>query len=182
MKKILLLLFIVLVHNALAQDTTQLEPAEKSSKPLKDKIYFGGNIGMVFGTYTMIGIYPLMGYKITPKFSAGIKVAYEYVQDSRYGTKYTTSNYGGSIFSRYRIIQPLYAHVEYAMMNYELYNYDGSSEREWVPFLLVGAGFSQLLAPRTWINVQVLFDVLQHDNSPYSSWEPFISVGIGVGF
>jgi hypothetical protein len=139
-------------------------------------------MGLTVGSYTRIGVYPLVGYKITPKLSAGVKVAYEYIRDNRYPETYQTSNYGGSIFSRYRIIPPIYVHVEYAQINYELYNALGESAREWIPFLLVGGGYSQRLSPNTWLNLQVLFDVLQDERSPYRTWDPIFSVGIGVGF
>ena len=180
---ILPVLFLCLCQFSQAQDTTAVEPAKtKQSKPLKDKIYFGGNIGLSFGSYTMIGVYPLIGYKFTPKLSAGIKLAYEYITDKRYSTNYTTSNYGGSIFTRYRLIPAVYLHAEYATLNYELYNAIGESNREWVPFLLVGVGYSQSVGGNVWVNAQVLFDVLQSSKSPYNDWEPFISVGEGVGF
>jgi len=73
-------------------------------------------------------------------------------------------------------------HAEYAGYNYELYNELGESNREWIPFLFVGAGYSKRLGGRSWLNAQILFDVLQADHSPYKSWEPFYSIGIGVGF
>ena len=161
------------------QDSTRVV----SSKPAKsrsasDKVYYGGNIGFSFGSYSMIAIRPLVGYKVTPKLSAGLKLSYEYLWNS----DYNTSNYGGSVFARYRFIPPLYAHVEYAALNYELYNILGQSTREWVPFLLVGAGYSQNIGGNTWVNAQVLFDVLQDEKSPYEDWSPFYSVGVGVGF
>ena len=182
-KIILPILLLCLIHFTKAQDTTSVAPAKtKQSKPVKEKIYFGGNVGLSFGSYTMIGIYPLIGYKFTPKLSGGVKLAYEYIQDKRYETTYSTSNYGLSIFSRYRILKPVYLHVEYAGLNYELYDEFGDSKREWVPFLFVGGGYSQAIGGNVWLNAQVLFDVLQSSNSPYSEWEPFFSVGVGVGF
>ena len=158
-----------------------------SSKPIKpkkniaDKIYYGGTISLSFSNnYTMIGAYPLIGYKLTPKLSLGVKGAYEYIIDKRYASTYNANNFGLSVFSRYRIIPPIYFHVEYAQMNYDLYY--GMADRVWVPFLFVGGGYSQRIGSRSWFNIQVLFDVLQDDSSPYSDWTPFISVGVGVGF
>ena len=57
-----------------------------------------------------------------------------------------------------------------------------TSEREWVPFLLLGGGLSKMVGARSWAYVEVLVDVLQDDNSPYDDWDPFVSVGVGVGF
>ena len=183
-KSVIITMFLIFVlQYGKAQDTTQVASANtEQKKPLSEKIYYGGNIGLSFGTYTMIGIYPMIGYKITPKLSAGVKIAYEYIQDKRFATTYSTSNYGASVFTRYRVIPQLYLHAEFAGLNYEIYNALGVSNREWIPFLLVGAGYSQPLGNRTWLNVQVLFDVLQNEKSPYNNWEPFYSVGIGVGF
>ena len=59
---------------------------------------------------------------------------------------------------------------------------NGGSERDWVPFLFLGGGYIQPLGDRTWLTVEILFDVLQDDKSPYEDWEPFLSIGVGVGF
>ncbi len=183
MRYVIAFLIIVSVQLMYAQETTYEETSQnKQEKSFSDKIYYGGNIGLALGSYTMIGVYPLVGYKVTPSLSTGLKVGYEYISDKRYSSNHTTSNYGASIFARYRIIQPLYVHLEYAGMNYELYNQLGESNRRWVPFLLAGAGYSQHLGGRTWLVAQILFDVLQNSNSPYRSWEPFYSIGISAGF
>ena len=165
------------------QDTSAVVPTPKTKNvAAKSKIYYGGNIGFSFGDYTMIAIRPLIAYKITPKLSAGVRLSYEYVSDKRYDTTHNTSNYGASVFGRYRIIPQMYAHAEFAGINYELYNEFGESQREWVPFLLIGAGYSQRLGGNVYAFVEVLFDVLQSDKSPFGNWEPFTSIGVGVGF
>jgi hypothetical protein len=73
-------------------------------------------------------------------------------------------------------------------MNNVLYNpitrqySSGDSERNWVPFLLLGGGFVQRVGPNAAVYVEVLFDVIQDENSPYEDWDPIISIGGGVGF
>ena len=210
MKKILLLFISVIMAMSVSfgqdttqviqdttqvsQDTTQVsqstapiatEPVKKEKKKApsnQKRVYFGGNIGLSFGSYTRIGLYPLIGFKLTPKFSVGVQIKYEYIKDSRYTEGRETSNYGGSVFTRYRIIPRLYVHAEYEMMNYGLYNATGDLNRDWVTFLYLGGGFSQPIGGNAWLNAQVLFDVLQNENSPYKAWQPFFSVGVGVGF
>ena len=169
-------------------DTTQLvEEIDEPAKPVQakpkgaSKLYYGGNIGLSVGSYTMVGIYPLIGYSITPKFSVGVKFLYQYVSDKRYSETYTASNYGGSVFARFRIIPAIYLHAEYAQMSYDLYNALGESNRTSVPFVFLGAGFRKSLGGAVWLNAQVVFDVLQDSNSPYNNWEPFFSLGVGVG-
>ena len=164
------------IKNEIPQNT----PAGKS------RWYYGGNIGFSFwNDYTYIGIYPLIGYKISPKFSIGGKIGYSYINYT--DIDFSTHNYGGSIFTRYRLIPQIYLHGEFVYFSYEQQTFDiaarqTGTERVWVPYLLLGGGFSQNLGPNTWAFVEVLFDVIQDDNSPYDEWEPFVSFGVGVGF
>ncbi len=197
MKKLLFLLFILFAVVALSfgqnetqstQDTTAFtqqttQPEQQSVQKQKQKrVYFGGNVGFSFGSYTRIGIYPLVGFKITPKLSIGLKIGYEYLKYNNSVDEYSTSNYGGSIFARYRIIPRLYVHVEYEATNYGLLDINSDVYRQWVNFLYLGGGYSQPIGGNAYLNLQVLFDVLNDENSPYNSWEPIFSVGVAVGF
>lgn len=157
-------------------------PAEPASSkpPLRERVYYGGSIIVTFGDVTRIGIYPMIAYKFTPKLSLGAEVGYEWLDYDDFDQ--TANNYGGSVFARYRIVPRLYAHVEYQMVNYEIFTSATTSERDWVPYLLVGGGYSQPMGRNAWSYVEVLFDVLNDSNSPYKEGEPFISVGVGVGF
>jgi len=163
-----------------SQQKKQQQP--KPSAIRKDRIYYGGYANLSFGRYTAIGFEPMIGYKLTPKLSVGGKLSYEYIKDKRYTEDYETSNYGLSVFSRMRVTSRFYAHAEFSTMNYELFYSSGDSKRKWVPFLFLGGGISQPITRNTWLNAEVLFDVLQNDNSPYKAWEPFFSIGFGVGF
>jgi hypothetical protein len=196
MKHFLLALIFTFSSFSIAQaiDSVKAEEEIKAEVPQntpagESKWYYGGNIGFSFwNDYFYLGVYPLVGYKVTPKLSLGAKIGYAYISDDRYEPlpALNTSNYGGSLFARYRLIPQLYFHAEYATWSYENainITDDGyETEREWVPYLFLGGGFSQQLGPNTWAFVEVLFDVLQDENSPYEEWEPFISFGVGVGF
>jgi len=162
-------------------DETQTSNSQ-ASQAWKDKMYFGGYVNFSFGSYTMVGIEPLVAYKVLPFLSLGLKLRYDYISDKRYAEEYNTSTYGGSLFTRLTSKRRIYLHAEYAGYNYELYDETGESDREWIPYLFLGGGYSLPLGRRTALNIQILFDVLQDDRSPYASWEPFYSVGISVGF
>ena len=165
----------------LPETTTEptVQPKQKQSR--SDRLYFGGYFNLSLGKYTLLGIEPMVGFKLTQRLSLGAKIRYDYISDKRYSETYNASNYGGSLFARFRL-KRIYLHAEYAGYNYKLYNELGNSHREWIPFLFVGGGFSQRLGGRTSLNAQILFDVLHDDGSPYKNWEPFYSIGIGVGF
>ncbi|WP_297095214.1 hypothetical protein [uncultured Draconibacterium sp.] len=185
--KISFLLVVLLIFSASlfaqVQDTTVVDQQEETTLPKpkldKSRIYYGGYVSMNFSkNYSVIGAQPLVAYKLTPKLSAGTQVSYEYVSygndEDRNG-----SNYGASIFSRYRVTPRLYAHTEFELMSYKFYF---PEDRKLVPMFYVGGGYSQPISRNTWLNAQVLFDVLNHENSPYKDWEPYFSIGVGVGF
>jgi hypothetical protein len=54
-----------------------------SSTPFYERIYTGGNLTASFGSVTYIYIAPLIGYRITPKFSVGPSFTYIYFKDNR---------------------------------------------------------------------------------------------------
>jgi hypothetical protein len=182
--KILYILTLILIIStgSFAQSDLlkELESEQKQETEGFDKtrLYYGGYMNLSFGTYTAIGIEPLVAYKFTPQFSLGVKLTYEY---SNYDIS-SASSYGGSLFGRYRVMPRLYVHAEFSEVNYELFYYSGVTHRTWVPFLFLGGGFSQPVSENVWLNTQILFDALQNENSPYERWEPFFSIGFGVGF
>ena len=155
-------------------------PAATTQSSFKDRIYYGGTVTLSFGDVRRIGIFPMVGYKVTPKLSGGVEFGYEYVNYTDFDQ--SANNYGGSVFARYRVIPLVYAHAEFQEVNYEIFTGRNTSSREWVPFLLLGGGLSKMVAPRTWAYVEVLVDVLQDDSSPYEDWDPIVSVGVSVGF
>jgi hypothetical protein len=159
-------------------DSAKIRPAAKK----QSNVYYGGTIGLNFGSYFRLSVTPLVGYKLNPKASVGVKVGYEYIEDKRYDQKMTASNWGGSFFTRYRVHPRIYAHAEFAYISYKYKISDYETDRQWVPFILLGGGYLQPLSPRTVLMIEVLVDVLQDSNSPYEQWDPLISIGVGVGF
>jgi len=186
MRTPLLLFFLLLFgFGCQAQDTIIIRKDTSAVKEIvkESKFYYGGFFNLTFGSYTAIGIEPMIAYKITPKLSTGAILTYEYISDNRYpGSTYTASNYGASLFSRFRVIPQFYLHAEFSEMKYDTYNSNNYNTHYWVPFLFLGGGFSQQISQNTWMNTQILFDVIQNENSPYSSGVPFYSIGFGVGF
>jgi hypothetical protein len=193
--KIVLLFITVLFSSAVGTAQQQRsawpgkqERAEKKSsvyarEPHSVQVYYGGYFTMNFSkNYSVVGAQPLIAYKLTPQLSFGTQLSFEYINDNRYSVNQNGSNYGASIFSRYRLTPYFYTHTELSLMNYKWFYTDGSDERKLAPMLYLGGGFSQPVSENTWINAQVLFDVLNHRNSPYKKWEPYYSIGFGVGF
>ncbi len=196
-----ILLILCFISPAFAQDTNNVRQprvVEEPKKPKKEKakkksnfdgqrVYYGGTFGGSWGSrYSYFLIEPLVGYRLTQKLSTGVGLGYKYYKDKEYD--YSSDGYTGRLFTRYVIIPQLYAHAEYA---FESFEYCSSvdrirkkcteTQRELVPFLLVGGGLRQVTNGGAFF-IQVLFDLIQDEKSPYASGEPFISLGFAVGF
>lgn len=188
-RTLLSVVVLMFVSRGEAQDyviPTNEAPAVRNTNermPFKDRVYYGGNLGLSFGTITSIQIEPLAGYFLDEqrKFSVGAGISYWYYRDDRFIPTYESDSYGYRLFSRYRIIPPLYAHLEFSQQSFEFYRFDGTTYRDWVPFLLVGGGYVARLGGRSAITAQILWDLLQDVNSPYGG-QPFFSIGVGIGF
>lgn len=169
-----------------AQDSTayvQQEAKAKETIPFKDRIWFGGGIGLSFGTVTAIQLDPIVGVYLDNKrkLSTGLGPSYAYFRDNRYD--YEQSNYGYRVFTRYRVIPQAYLHAEFLNMNTPpFYNSVEGIRRIWVPHLLLGAGYVQPIGDRSSFYLQVLFEVLQDPNSIYYGQGPILSGGVGFGF
>ena len=186
MQRLIVTVFLafVLLSVSFAQETEkEKEQPKKMTKQQPSKVYWGGQLGLSFGSYFRLAIIPMVGYKVTPKFHVGGTLGYSYTKDSRYENATITShNFGGSVFTRYLIVRGLYAHTEFAYWSYKYQTENIEGDRTWVPFLLVGGGYIQPVSPSTAVFIELLWDVLRDENSPFSSSDPFISIGVGVGF
>lgn len=129
-KVILLLLFV----------STSLFAQERGDN-FSDRMTYGGNIGLVFGTQTIIDISPRVGYYVTDRFVAGLGLSYKYF---RYGG-FSDNLYGGSIFSRFFITEELFLHAETEMTNLTAYRVVQdvlyTQQRTWINTTMIGGGY-----------------------------------------
>lgn len=175
-------LFIFSVAFAQAQDTTDFyNPTEaKKSEPkppynLREHIFTGGNFGLQFGTITLVDLSPLIGYKITPKFSAALGVTYTYLKDNRYNPAYSTNIYGARVIGRYFILENLFAHAEYEALNGEwIYN-----KRFTIYNVLAGGGYRQSITDHLFFDALLLWNFNKSIYSPYQN--PIIRIGFNIG-
>ncbi|WP_375583823.1 hypothetical protein [Cyclobacterium xiamenense] len=154
----------------------------EDNPPLKERVYFGGNFSLQFGSVTFVDISPLAGVMVTDKYSAGLGATYQYI-NNRFVQNADAHIYGGRIFNRYNVLPRFFLHAEYEALNVEVINpIPNTNEfvisRDWVPGLFGGAGYFTPFGERGGINFMLLYN-FSYDNrrSPYS--EPYV---IRVGF
>jgi hypothetical protein len=172
---------LLLALPAAGQQPDSTAKEAPAAPPAQGNVFYGGTIGLSFGSYFRVSLQPLVGYNFNKMFSGGLKLGYEYIQDSRSDPTVTWNNYGASVFGRLRFIPQAYLHAEFAYANYGAKTANHETERIWVPFIYLGAGYYHSLSRSTALFVEVLFDVLQDKNSPYEPWQPMISFGVVAG-
>lgn len=134
---------------------------------------------MSFGTVTFVNVSPILGYMITQRWSAGIGVLVQYVNDKRFLPALERWDYGGSIFTRYAIFQPLFLHAEYEYLNYEF-----ADQRYGYTSVLAGGGISQPIGKKASFNMVALYNFTYDPTEnprPYNSPIVF-RVGFTAGF
>lgn len=149
-----------------------------SNLPFKERLFFGGDFGLSFGSVTYIRIAPLVGYAVSPKFSLGLGPSYQYWKYSDFPDS-EQSIWGGTLFARYFVLESLFLQSDLEVLNLEAYNFDAGetlNTRVTVPVWWVGAGYSQRSSNGSGIFVAVFYDLIQDLNSPYAD-----NVAIRVG-
>ena len=185
---IFMLILLVAFNAAFAQEE---EATEKKGFD-KNKLFFGGSLGLSFGSYTFINISPQVGYRFNRTFAAGVGINGQY---SSYKTDYNDPAFdykeqygmvGLNIFGRIYPIDFIMLQLQ-PELNYtwgSLSFYDGTPERKldnkFVPSLLGGVG-AGIPAGRGAFIVMAQYDLLQQERSPYGS-SVFFQFGYNVGF
>lgn len=184
MKRLLLcFLLVTAVHFAEAQyyktgDTTTTTSSKKKIDP--SRLIIGGSLGLAFGDYTNINISPLIGYRISQLFAAGININAQYGSErlSNYNNVTIQRNqytiFGGGVWGRVYPLDFLFIHVqpEYNAVSLKSTYYDPKTvvhDHYGVPSLLMGGGYSQPVGGRASFSIMALYDVLQDSRSPYQN-------------
>jgi hypothetical protein len=187
MKRLLVLLLVVLAFSASAQvnKRNKKSNAGKNSAanlPLSERLYFGG--GGNFGggytpdgfRYSYISVSPLVGYRITIPFSAGLGVNYINYRFPDLGR--SLAQYGASPFVRYQFGR-LFAYGEYSILS--VASLSSSIPRRTYNRLPIGVGYSLPIGSRAALNAMALYDVLYNKRTSvfYSPWviRVFFSAG-----
>lgn len=169
-----LLILITLLTITFEVSSQQKELTIKD-QPFSERIFFGGNFGLQFGNVTFIDISPLIGYKLTDKLSAGAGITYMYYRQRISGWEYSTSIYGGRLFGRYFILDNIFAHAEYEILNLDAF--DQVNKRVDVTNILIGGGYRQQIGGKAFASITALWNINETAYSPYNN--PIIRMGIG---
>ena len=172
--------FLLLSISLWSQSDSINRPRGRDDFNLMDKLVWGGNIGLQFGSQSLVDISPIAGYKVTDRFVPGIGFTYRYMSWRIPGYQPVRANfYGGSVWARFYIIPQIFLHAEYEALNGEWSPYNRPGYRYFLTTPFVGGGYSQGNG-RLASYIMLLYIVNYGYDSPYGS--PLVlRVGFTVG-
>lgn len=191
---IILSLLCVLNENANAQVKAKAKEPEKFT----DRIFFGGSIGLLFGTVTRVDIQPQVGCWVFPQWAIGVGGRYTY-RKGTYGivgesTKPVKSHiWGVSSFTQIMPVRDLdkafgigihggpifQAEWEGLYLDKSIGQIDvvSSTGRGWAHLFLVGGGYHFPLGDKAALNLLAMWEITGSKYSPYTS-NPMLRVSI----
>ena len=190
-KKQLVVIFSLLIISLQAfsqvEESVSPETGNKKEKaPFGQRLVFGGDIGLSFGSITYIKLAPVIGYRLTDRLTTGLGPIYIYEKYKDYNLE--SSTYGGKVLASFAIVRGsesggslqignILLHAENEVVNVEpmymvtngAYYYYTFGNRVWIDNLLVGGGLSQPIAGRFSVSMFILWDITQNKYSPYTN-------------
>jgi hypothetical protein len=154
--------------------------------PLRERMFFGGNFGLQFGTITNIQIAPIVGVWVLPRVAIAGGPEFTYYKD-RY---YQTNIYGGKVYTEFLLLKDLnnifpvgvhtgiFLHLEDEFLNLESALWKNSPDlkgRFYLNTVLFGGGISQQIGARSSMNFTLLWTLTPSVYTIYSNPEIRVS-------
>jgi len=153
--------------------------------PLRERMFFGGSLGLQFGTYTNIHVTPIVGLWVRPRIAVAAGPNFTYYKDPYY----ETTMYGGNAYIQFVAVKDInnaipiglhmgiFLHLEDELLSLESAVWDpqNPSDRFSVNTLLGGFGLSQQLGARSALNLIFLWTLTNSGYALYNNPEIRIS-------
>ena len=157
----------------------------KEPPPFRERLFFGGNFGLQFGTITDIQFSPVIGFWILPRLSVAIGPDYRFYKD-RYDR---TNMYGGKGYLQFVVFQDInsvipigvhtgvFLHLEDELLSLEssFWKSPITTGRFNINTVLAGGGISQQTGRRSSLNIMVLWALNDSGYEVYSNPEIRVS-------
>lgn len=162
-------MIISLILTLISPDLTGQKIREKPP-PLKERLFFGGNFGLQFGTYTDIQVSPVIGLWVLPRLAVAAGPDYRFY---KFRDEHTNL-YGGKIYVQYVVIRDIssvipiggntgiFFHLENELLSLESSYWKTPpliSDRFYINTVLAGGGISQPIGRRSSLNIMVLWEL-----------------------
>ena len=143
-------------------------------------------IGVSYGEVEYFEVSPIVGYRFSENFGAGLGLLYRYRKDTRSGNGVSSADYGGNVFARYYLFSGLFTQAEYDYTSYEYVadQHTGATDRAAHESFLLGAGYNTALGHGAGVYIVALYDFNYSDADPYRLYNSPLQfrIGVSVGF
>jgi hypothetical protein len=159
----------------------------------KERLFFGGNFALAFGTNTVINISPQIGYRFSNLLAAGLGINGQYINQrliafngqeaGRLKLGVLGLNAFGRIYPIEQIMLQVQPEANYIFGSRTIYSSNPQTTKEdpaIVPSLLLGGGYVQPSGRGAFI-ISIFYDVLQDPKSPYGA-QPIYNFGYNISF
>ena len=182
--KLLLILSLLIgssTVNAQYYETEKKENAENTKpKSIKDKLHFGGSLGMQFGDFTSIYIAPIAYYDLSKKIMVGAGFNYIYQSYNWHGEEKKSSIYGPKLAAIFKPFNQLIVSTEFEYNFYDrnFNNFNRTVQPYWHPTWYVGLGYGVPMGKNGGMYFSMSYDLLYDSYKSYYStaWRPTIGV------
>lgn len=181
MVRILLILVIIGIS---VEGFSQGEANSLEGTPFKDRIVFGGGMGLGFGNVQdFVSVSPMIGYRLTARLLGGTGVTYRYTNYKVFKPSVKLNDYGVNPFLRFTFYRNIFLQTEYEYLNYELPVSISETTRRSFDSFLAGGGFIQPIGNKLSFYVMALYNFSYKDQVAYSPYDSpiVIRAGINVG-
>jgi len=179
--KLLKYIFITSILLVALQGVSQ---EQKSYSSFFDKLQWGGNLGLSFGTRTYIQVAPVLYYEVVDDLILGAGIDYTYFKDKGYHNYYIEGHsWSPRIFARYFLLDDFFIHAEYQQYYYKNNYSNQAYTSDWMwsePGYFAGGGYRQWMGQNSYMFVMLLFD-LQETELNFGI-NPRIQMGFAAGF
>lgn len=178
-------LFLVLMLIGSFSVISGQRPVEEKP-PLRERLFFGGNFGLQFGTLTDIQVSPVVGLWVLPRLAVAVGPDYRFY---KYRTE-KTNIIGGKGYVQFVVIKDITSvipmgsntsillHLEDELLSLESAFWKNPpvfSNRFYINTLLAGGGLSQQIGRRSSMNIMVLWALNDSGYDIYSTPEVRVS-------
>ncbi len=159
----------------------------EEAPPIKERLFYGGSLGLMFGTITDIQVSPVIGFWVLPRVAVAVGPTYRYYKDQID----RTAIYGGRSYLQLVVIKDLssvlplgvhtgvFLHFEDELLSLKTSFWKNPppymTDRFYVNTVLAGAGLSQQIGRRSSLNFMVLWPLNDSGYNIYSKPEIKIS-------
>jgi hypothetical protein len=163
------------------------QKSTSETPPVRERLFYGGSLGLMFGTVTDIQISPVIGFWVLPRIAVAAGPTYRYYKDQID----RTALYGGRAYMQFMVIQDLgsilkvgghtgiFLHVEDELLSLKTSFWQNpppyKSDRFYVNTVLAGAGLSQQIGRRSSLNFMLLWPLNETIYEIYSKPEMRLS-------